>query len=309
MNRHFTIILFLIPWYCNAENSSFIASFQSLGYWSSGEYIEYRYDIPEMKVFTACHWEKNIYFSERFNTIWAYCQQNSKTNQRITCIELFCSKPNANGEVTISLYRSSWGHTKSNIFNKFRPISYHHRHWNHFCLVYSTTSNEVKLYHNGKKFQSLSLENNVNSSAYNMPKSTSAFDSAFIVGQEPDSMRGNFDEGEAFPGDISELNVWDRALDDVEITGLADCKITKRGNIVTWNLSKFNMNTVKNTNISDSEQFCIDSRQYLILSNQMTLEEASRSCNNLGGKVTVPHKSPPILKSNIEVSQTFSCWS
>ena len=289
MNTSFAILLFLVPCYCNAEYSSFIASFQSLGHWLSGEYIEYKYDIPEMKVFTACHWEKIYYFSERFNTIWAYCQQNSKTNQTITCIELFCSKPNENGKVYISLYRSSWGHTKSNILKTFRPISYRHRHWNHFCLVYSTTTKEIKLYHNGKKLQTLLLENNVESSAYNMPKSTSAFDSAFIIGQEPDSMRGNFDEGEAFPGDISELNVWDRALDDVEITGHADCKNTNRGNVVTWNSSKFNMNTVKITNISDSEIFCIDSRQYLILSNLMTLEEATKSCNNLGGKVTVPH--------------------
>ena len=288
MNWTSAMIVSLIPWHCTANYSSFVASFQSSGDWSETEYLEYKESIPELRVFTVCHWEKNQFFSERLNTMWAYCQQNSKHNQTMTCIETFYSTPDAKGDIWFHLYRSSWGNRKSNMLKSFDGISYRHRHWNHFCLVYSTPANRVRLYHNGQQFHSLLLEENIDHIPYTMPKSTLPYDSAFIIGQEPDSMRGSFDKGEAFPGDISELNVWDRVLDDVEITELANCKHIKRGNIVIWDSSKFHINTVKTTNISASDLFCIDDRQYLILSNRMTFEKATKHCTSLGGRISVP---------------------
>ena len=78
MNWTSAIIVSLIPWHCTAKYSSFIASFQPLGDWSETEYLEYKESLPELKVFTVCHWEKTQFFSEQLHAIWAYCQQNSQ---------------------------------------------------------------------------------------------------------------------------------------------------------------------------------------------------------------------------------------
>jgi len=104
------ILLFLVLRYCDAQFTSFIASFQSLGYWSQNEYLEYKDSLPQMKEFTVCHWEKTQFFSEQLHTIWAYCQQNSEKNVSVTCIEMFYYIPDVKGDIVFTLYRSSWGH-------------------------------------------------------------------------------------------------------------------------------------------------------------------------------------------------------
>ena len=86
----YAILLFLIPWYCDAKFTSFIASFQSLGHWSKNEYLEYTDNLPELKEFSVCHWEKTQFFSKELNTIWAYCHQNSENGKKdIKCFYFF----------------------------------------------------------------------------------------------------------------------------------------------------------------------------------------------------------------------------
>ena len=97
------ILLFLVPWCWASQYSSFIASFQSLGHWSENEYLEYKNNLPEIKVFTVCHWVKNDFFSERFNTIWAYCQHQSKNDTVLRCIEAMYTAPNEKGEIEFTL--------------------------------------------------------------------------------------------------------------------------------------------------------------------------------------------------------------
>ena len=297
MNLKCSILFLLIPWYCAAKYSSFIASFQFFGHWSAKEYLEYKESLPQMSEFSVCHWEKTKFFSDRLNTIWAYCQQSSKNDPTMSCIQNFYYTPGAAGDIVFSLYKSNWGHKKLKIYKKFGRIQYGHGHCNHFCLLYSISSNSIKLYHNGRKMQILTLKENNGPSPYSMPNSSMVYDSAFVVGQEPDSMRGRFVKGEAFTGDISELNIWDRSLDDAEIYGLAKCNSTKRGNIVTWNENKFTMNQVKTTSISDPALFCINNKQYLMIPELLAFNEATRRCAHLGGRITVPHNQ--MEKENI----------
>ena len=87
MIRKSLVLLFLVPCYSTAEYSSFIASFQSQGYWSEHEYLEYKDELPEMKSFTVCHWEKTQFLSDSFNTIWAYCHHLSVNDLSLRCME------------------------------------------------------------------------------------------------------------------------------------------------------------------------------------------------------------------------------
>ena len=68
--------------------TSFEAVFQNSNIWSAQEWLEYQGNIPELKEFTACHWEKLQYFALRSNTIWAYCAVRSKAKKKLSCIQL-----------------------------------------------------------------------------------------------------------------------------------------------------------------------------------------------------------------------------
>ena len=52
----------------SAQNT-FKVEFQSSGDWSKDEWLEHEGKIPQLSEFTACHWEKIIYFSQDINTI------------------------------------------------------------------------------------------------------------------------------------------------------------------------------------------------------------------------------------------------
>ena len=123
MHLNVIILLFLGPGNFASMYYSFVAPFQSLGYWSKNEYLEYKDSIPELKEFTVCHWEKTQIFSERFNTIWAYCQRPSKINHTITCIETVYFPPDENGDIAFMLARTNWGPDKRTIKNNFRKLS------------------------------------------------------------------------------------------------------------------------------------------------------------------------------------------
>ena len=282
-----------MPLSCASTYSSFIASFHSLGYWSENEYLEYKNNFPEFKVFTACHWEKAQFFSQSFNGIWAYCQHHSQNDLTLRCIQAIYKPPDERGNIELMLNKFNL-HSKGSKEIRKWVVPYRHMHWNHFCWVHPNDSNETELYHNGEKIQIYQSYQIIDDSEHNefiplnMSKSTEVYDSAFIIGQEPDSMRGSFEKDESFPGDISELNIWDRVLDEADISGMAKCKYEKRGNIVTWIASKFILSQVKTTNISDLTQFCINKREYVMLPGLLTLNTAIKKCSSLGGAIAVP---------------------
>lgn len=45
---------------------------------------------------------------------------------------------------------------------------------------------------------------------------------------------GRFDATQAFVGELSQFNMWDRVLRPVEIMGMANCSSYMPGNIVPW---------------------------------------------------------------------------
>ena len=116
MEKFFLIVLFLLkPLLIIANESSFIASFQSSGHWSKNEFLEYNDSISELKEFTACHWEKARFFSEQYNVPWSYCQYLSHTDQienKLRCVEPAYLYPSTSGKVGFVTLFEGW--TKPN---------------------------------------------------------------------------------------------------------------------------------------------------------------------------------------------------
>uniref|UniRef100_A0A4W3HZ80 Pentraxin (PTX) domain-containing protein n=1 Tax=Callorhinchus milii TaxID=7868 RepID=A0A4W3HZ80_CALMI len=63
-------------------------------------------------------------------------------------------------------------------------------------------------------------------------------DGVFIVGQEQDTFGGSFKQDESFIGNITQLHIWNRALDSSEIQALVeDCSVPQAGLFFQWNIS------------------------------------------------------------------------
>ena len=64
--------------------------------------------------------------------------------------------------------------------------------------------------------------------------SSETFESAFIIGQEPDapSPRGGFETEQVFVGDITELNMWNYTLEESDIQLKGKCINFDKGNII-----------------------------------------------------------------------------
>ena len=63
-----------------------------------------------------------------------------------------------------------------------------------------------------------------------------------MIGQEPDSIRGGYTIDQLFQGSITELNVWNIALDENTIEDLAKCKRKLNGNVKSWKIERFALN-------------------------------------------------------------------
>ncbi|XP_067285022.1 pentraxin-4 [Pseudorasbora parva] len=97
-------------------------------------------------------------------------------------------------------------------------------HWHHLCLIWSSIEGRFWYYldshlvSTGSKFQK----------GYEIPPVGS-----LILGQEQDSVGGDFDEAEAFVGRLAGFVLWARTLSPGEVSGLAAGKGVPRGAVLT----------------------------------------------------------------------------
>jgi len=287
------VFCILLPMLSNASNDvGFIASFQSSGKWSENEYLEFVDNIPELKEFTSCHWERTLTFSKKLNNVWSYCQYLSESDVELRCVNIYYYYPTTDGKVKFRTLFQGWTGEKSSLQIDYGGVSYKHQVWNNFCVVYSSISGNSALYHNGKLIGNISLFNNTDigiNQVPSIPGSATAYNSSFIIGQEPDSIRGSFSKLQAFPGDIAELNVWDRSLNVEEIHKIANCLSAKKGNVVMWDTRKWKVNEASITSMNNVSQFCHNKIPNILFFEKLTFHDATNKCLFHGGQIVVPH--------------------
>jgi hypothetical protein len=57
---------------------------------------------------------------------------------------------------------------------------------------------------------------------------------ALVLGQDQDTYLGGYDSRQAYQGNLTSFNMWDRALTASEVSVLASKCPTEEGNIVQW---------------------------------------------------------------------------
>ena len=259
---------------------TFVVSFQSSGGWSTDEWVEYDGKIPRLEKFTACHWEKLRHFSSDIMTVWSYCIADRIDNANMECTQLYYSGDSTSSSQQVIL--SGWVGENHGLLNVVIE-SYRHRSWNHICWSYSSITGINKFYYNGLVVGNISMD-----SARVLKSTDDSTIASFIIGQEPDIFNGEFDPGQLFNGEISELNLWDTVLNDSDIMNMAQCKDWAKGTVLSWEKSSIKNHGALIIEQDDAELFCMQQRTLVIFPQRQPLPIAKDLCASHGGDIIVP---------------------
>ena len=283
---------------CVLGQKYFTASFQNrLEAFSEPDenvWIEFLDEIHPSKEFTICHWIKIEFFNSGIDAcLWSYC---TITNQgdSMQCLQmcLYGTEDSSDRNLKLKVnIPSVKGHLEDWATATLK--SYHHRTWTHLCWSLSMITGVSRFYHNGDVIGSKEI--NISYIDTALKSSTDMEAASFIFGQEPDTIRGNFDKYQAFIGDLSEFNVWNYTLSGPDIYSMAICDRFEKGNIVSWDLTdvmsnkKFGIHNVSITELSDPTAICDINPRLVIFPKKVIYPLAKETCNIHGGSLAVPH--------------------
>ena len=98
--------------------------------------------------------------------------------------------------------------------------------WHHICLTWENLNGDWVFYKDGVPVKS----GNRLKRGHVIPK-----DGTVVIGQEQDVPGGKFNKEEAFPGDMTQVNMWNRVFDASEISQMAaSCDLGRNGNVLCW---------------------------------------------------------------------------
>ncbi|XP_041533674.1 neuronal pentraxin-2 [Chionomys nivalis] len=97
--------------------------------------------------------------------------------------------------------------------------------WHHICITWTTRDGMWEAFQDGEK-----LGTGENLAPWHPIKPGGVL----ILGQEQDTVGGRFDATQAFVGELSQFNIWDRVLRAQEIINIANCSTNMPGNIIPW---------------------------------------------------------------------------
>ncbi|GLD66106.1 neuronal pentraxin-2 isoform X1 [Lates japonicus] len=162
--------------------------------------------LPEMYAFTVCMWLKSS-ASPGIGTPFSY------------------GVPGQANEIVLI----EWGNNPIELLVNDKvaqlPLSVSDGRWHHICITWTTRDGFWEAYQDGER-----LGTGDNLAPWHPIKPGGVI----ILGQEQDVVGGRFDATQAFVGELSQFNMWDRVLRPVDIMGLANCSAYMPGNVVPW---------------------------------------------------------------------------
>ncbi|KAI3365580.1 hypothetical protein L3Q82_010658 [Scortum barcoo] len=105
------------------------------------------------------------------------------------------------------------------------PLEVRDGRWHHICISWTTRDGQWEAYQDGEK-----LGSGDNLAAWHPIKPGGVI----ILGQEQDVVGGRFDAGQAFVGELSQVNIWDRVLKPADVQSMANCSSYIPGNVISW---------------------------------------------------------------------------
>jgi len=186
---------------------------QADGYTTIESWAAYNGTIKEDLVsFTKCS-RVQIWYDRPRMYIFTYAYDDEQTN------ELFAEYHLGRGGLRVCKRE-----TKYCGWHRVMPEFYQ---WRHICLTYDGAKDLYKVFIDGEKVESGSW-------AGDGPMQPVRKGGLNYIGQDQDSMGGDFNPRQSWSGLISQFNVWNWALEDYFIENAAECRSDLLGNIIKW---------------------------------------------------------------------------
>ena len=276
------IVINLI-WGISKSEDLFIASFQASQNWSTDEWMEYTKPIPPIKEFTTCFWSKIKYFPADYVIVWQYCGVQSQVTKSMKCVQFYLRPNVETASRHVDLY--GWLGTQEVVIYS---IPYKHRTWNHFCWSFSSINGGSMFFHNGKLVGNKSISTS-RGEFFTIQGDQAYEDSAFIIGQEQDWIRGRYEASQVYSGEITELNMWSDMLTQNKISLMASCRSFEKGNIVAWERNNFRIHKVADQGVTKNYNLmCQPIKKHIIFPKAVTLKDAEILCHVHGGRIATP---------------------
>ncbi|XP_051968851.1 neuronal pentraxin-2-like [Xyrauchen texanus] len=162
--------------------------------------------LPEMYAFTICMWLKSS-ASPGIGTPFSY------------------GVPGQANEIVLI----EWGNNPLELLINDKvaqlPLSLSDGRWHHVCITWTTRDGLWEAYQDGQR-----LGTGENLAPWHPIKPGGVL----ILGQEQDVVGGRFDANQAFVGELSHFNIWDRVLRSTDIIAMSNCSSYIPGNVVAW---------------------------------------------------------------------------
>ncbi|XP_078274211.1 neuronal pentraxin-2-like [Rhinoraja longicauda] len=169
-------------------------------------YAKIKKSLPEMYAFTVCMWIRSQ-SSAGIGTPFSYAVAGQ--SNEIVFIE--------------------WGKNPIELLINDKvaqlPLTINDGKWHHICITWTTRDGMWEAYEDGQ----------LRGTGENLaPWHPIKAGGVLILGQEQDAVGGRFDATQAFVGELSHFNIWDRILTSDVIRSIANCSANLAGNIIPW---------------------------------------------------------------------------
>ena len=269
-----------------STQKSFKVDFQSSGVWSKDNTLAFKGKIPRLKEFTSCHWELDTYFSSELTNIWSYCFSEVMAHGNMKCIHFYHRGDRRVASRGVIFVGYFYGWTKIGMDVRMEVPSFTHRAWNHFCWTYSSLTGKSSLFYNGVLVAAISLPTDTEYPT--ISGTDDANKHLFVIGQQPNSLDGDYREDQALFGSISEFNLWDYVVDPAVIYNAANCMKTTRGNIISWEENLFDTKRSIKKNIQSIKELCEPKQDFVVFPESHSNASAREICASHGGTLLLP---------------------
>lgn len=144
---------------------------------------------------------------------------------------------------------------------------------------------QISVFFNGEKISSHNLDLNITSDS-----------SLLTVGYMDESLYPNL----KFIGNITQINIWQRTLEEEEIRDIASCNLDLEGDLIQWSTG-WNVRNATEFD-EDLESLCVAEKLFDVnLLHRSNFFEAAYVCEGIGGYLVTP--------TNLSYGQEIFTWA
>ena len=184
----YLIVVLTIP----GESAATTESYKILKFGAtSKDYVTFTPDMrPFTEAFSLCSWIRKLRSQSEEPTWFSYAASNSLDN------EIFISDDGR--------YNRVFHSCGTNLKSRAGVVV---GDWYHYCICWDYTSRTANIYHNGRQTGSCSTPSG----------RRLTINGRVVLGQDQDSVGGNFQKEQAFGGELQKLNIYSKKLSSSEV--------------------------------------------------------------------------------------------